>query len=481
VTPIRFAIFAGVSTDKQATEDKQSIPDQIKTCRNAIAAHRGTETAGPYIMDGYSRTDYDSLEIAMQQIPPLQQAIHAAAGDEYDILIMDNFDRLGDLGIMVGTRFRKLRKQLHSVRQSGIITPPDQYDPYASESEGIDMLVQSIIQRYRINKIRRAWNVGVPDRAQKGLHPLGSIPFGYRNGGKDQPAQIIHDEAQLVIQLKDRYLAGKTLQNLVEHANRTLPPRRADAWSRPVIKRMILRPFYAGIIRFREYIVVDKKRRLQPPSKWILAKGQHTPLWDESTYLAILAEAERRDSTRTRAQTHTLSGLLQCSTCGGKLHRHGKINSKYPLDLECKNGCISIYYNIALKLTANTFTKAIQHFSQTPSQYQLAESIDAQIAEQQQLRIRVQDGFETRLYTPDEAHARIITIETEIDRLTRQRERLIQTSVNRDRIIQLAATSMDKLKHTILHGDPTTINQLLTTLCEAITIDKHYNMKVIWR
>jgi hypothetical protein len=39
------------------------------------------------------------------------------------------------------------------------------------------MYVEGIIQSYRINKIRRGWNIGVPERARKGLHPL-SVPFG---------------------------------------------------------------------------------------------------------------------------------------------------------------------------------------------------------------------------------------------------------------------------------------------------------------
>jgi hypothetical protein len=174
---IRFAILAGVSTEQQATPEKLSIPDQLTRCRERIAQSAGIETSGPYIMDGYSRTGYDSLEVAMQEIPPLAQAIQAAAADQYDVLIMDNFDRLGDLGFIVKTRFKKLRKQLYSVRQSGKLATPRDYDPYASETDDIAMYVEGIIQSYRINKIRRGWNIGVPERARKGLHPL-RVPFG---------------------------------------------------------------------------------------------------------------------------------------------------------------------------------------------------------------------------------------------------------------------------------------------------------------
>lgn len=183
---IRFAILAGVSSDRQAHEHKDSIPDQIKFCRGKIKALGGLETVEPFIMDGYSRTDYDSLPAAMADIPPLAQCIEAATKDEYDVLMLDNFDRLGDLGLMVGARFRKLRKQLYSARQSGVLADPRTYDPHDNEAADIDMYVEGLINRYRINKMRRGWKVGVPKRIDLGLPPF-RVAYGYDRTGKDTP------------------------------------------------------------------------------------------------------------------------------------------------------------------------------------------------------------------------------------------------------------------------------------------------------
>ena len=74
---IRFGILAGVSTDVQAG-DKASIPDQIATCRRAIA-QLGAVEIDCFTMDGYSRTGYDSLADAMNDIPPLKEAIVGAS------------------------------------------------------------------------------------------------------------------------------------------------------------------------------------------------------------------------------------------------------------------------------------------------------------------------------------------------------------------------------------------------------------------
>src|SRR5690349_8041945 len=150
--PVKFGILVGVSSDVQV-EDKASIPDQIQTCRATIE-QLGGEEVGCYVMDGYSRTGYDSLADAMEDIPPLKEAIQAAEKNQYDVLILDNWDRLGDLGQLVHTRYKKYRKQIYSARQSGRLHDPDTYDPYSDESAGIDMHIQAIIQQYRMNKIR---------------------------------------------------------------------------------------------------------------------------------------------------------------------------------------------------------------------------------------------------------------------------------------------------------------------------------------
>jgi len=480
---IRFAILAGVSTDAQATPEKNSIPDQIKYCRDRIAHEQGIETSGPFVMDGYSRTGYDSLDIACNEIPPLGEAIRSAGNDQYDILIMDNFDRLGDLGLIVKTRFKKIRKQLHSARQSGKITPPELYDPYNSEDADIDMYVEGIIQSYRINKMRRAWNVGVPGRARRGLHPL-SLPFGYRVAGKDQPAVQIPEQAQLILHIKDWFLAGKTLQDICHRADVSgIQPPRAAYWSRMQIKRILQNRYYAGITTFGKLKTVDKKRIPLPPSQWITAPGRHIPLYDDSTYLAILNELDRRDGLRSRSQTYALSGLLTCSVCGKRLHRHGRVDSVYPVDLVCPAAPahVIIAYHVAHKIIAHEVTKGLSQVKATETAENAAERFHASLRAQEQLRQQIQTGYENKLYTLQEASARIVAIETEIERLTLQRDRAQKQSAHTQALLQLARQDLTRIHHWILHDDPTAVNHLLTALCQTIILTPMYDINIVWR
>lgn len=477
---IRFAILAGVSTDAQAAEDKQSIPDQVKHCRDRIRQLGGIESAGPYIMDGYSRSGYDSLDLAMQEIPPLGDAIRAAHADQYDALIMDNFDRLGDLGFNVKTRFKKLRKQLYSARQSSKLAAPSEYDPYASEEADFAMFAQSIIQTYRINKLRRAWNVGVPERAESGLHPL-STPFGYRAGHRGEPAAIVEHEAKLIVSMKDLYLRGISLQDICRYADASgIKSPRGSYWHRNVIKRIVTNPYYAGETIFGKYKTVGGKRIPQPPSAWRRGKGKHQPLWDHETYLMITAEHERRQGVRMRNTVYALTGVLVCSVCGTNIHRHGGEKYIY-LNCRAKQSHISARYDILLKLAADAVITALREHRDKPQDENAALRFDERIAAQHTLRKRIQEGYEGGLYNQQEAHQRIVSVETEIERLQRARDRALQSQHQHGILRQLTASEQDleRLRNWIIGDTPEQVNQFLTALCRII-VTPSLEMRVSW-
>lgn len=50
-----------------------------------------------------------------------------------------------------------------------------------------------------------------------------------------------------------------------------------------------------------------------------------------------------------------------------------------------------------------------------------------------------------------------------------------------DNIRKLAQTDLTALQNWILHDDPTTVNRLLTALCERIEITPGYDLNIVWR
>lgn len=280
------------------------------------------------------------------------------------------------------------------------------------------------------------------------------------------------------------YLKGLTLQQIVDLANASgTKPRRTKLWTRTVVKKIITNQFNAGVTTFGKGKTIGGKRLPVPPSQWVTGTGQHTPIIDAETYLAILNETERRDGLRSRSQTYTLTGLLTCSICGGKLHRHGKVKSPYPVDLSCLSvpPHVNIYYHLALQIVSQELVKALTHINPPESVENSSQALLGAISQQEELRRQVQNGYKARIYTQAEASKEIVAIETEIARLQRQHDRNQQHATQRAQILQLAQTDLAALQNWILHDDPTTVNRLLTALCERIEITPSYQLTIIWR
>lgn len=470
---IRFKILAGVSTVEQ-DEEKDSIPNQIETCRRVINQYRGREVGDPATFRA-SRSGYDSLPEAMQDIPALRDVIEAAERDEYDVLILDNWDRLGDLGTMVLTRYMRYRKQVVSARQSGKIQDPKTYDPYSDESAAIDMHIQGIIQKYRINKMRRGWNVGVPARIEHGLHPL-APPFGYRSFDNSQPAAQIPDETRLILQFKDMLLSGSVYEAItrVAEASGVKPPAArwkwkkqaipTNRWHTSTIRTMLENPFYAGIIRLR----------LDPP---LYGKGRHVPLWDEATYHAILAEHRRRKELHTYHQArYPLSALVYC-WCGSRINRHGADKYKY-MSCTAKYSHFSMVYDDAVKMLTGAIVDEFKRFSDSPpapiDTGTLHQRLDALAGEFEHVR----EMTRRKIYTLDQGEKEITALENEAEKLKYRIEKANERNAMREQWNR--EININNLPVMIASGDPEKVNRLLSALIEKIVIEND-DITIVWR
>jgi DNA invertase Pin-like site-specific DNA recombinase len=467
MTIYRVAILAGVSSDTQAEEDKQSIPDQIKVCRAFIARTPGAyESAGPFIMDGYSRTGYDSLELAIREIPPLAACIQAAEHDKYDVLLLDNFDRLGDLGRNVLVRFSKYKKQIYSVRQSGALYDPSTYDPSDNDSISMDMGIQQIIQAYRIHKMRRGWKVGMPGRVQQGL-PTGNPPTGYTYVNRKTPP-VINDDAPVVLRVKELFLEGMPIAHI----------SRRVGYGTSTITRWLQNPFYAGkvfIYRTRTVVPGTTLRASQPPSTWVMTQGKHKALWGQETVDAIEAEFERRSGHKARPGPHPLRGLFHCGICGaGMKHVPNKKNSARKPSLVCHKGCLTIGYDIAIDKLAERICLDLEgRRLAAPNKQTEVARLAEQIARAKARRRRVQEGYEAEppLYTHAEASARMAEIEAEIGGLEKKKARLLEVEHLGQHFGEAVKdVPMDRLGEYIRARPPEVMNKFLLGFIKQVTV-----------
>ncbi len=458
---IRFGILAGVSSDVQVI-DKDSIPDQIETCRRAIQQFNGIET-DCYIMDGYSRSGYDSLADAMEDIPPLKQAITDAEQNQYDVLIVDNWDRLGDLGQLVHTRYKKYRKQLYSARQSGRLQDPQNYDPYADESASIDIHIQGILQTYRINKLRRGWSLGMPKRIKDGLTPS-RMAYGYKYTTNREPPALDPSRAAKLIQARDMLMNGESYRVIgvllgVHHTR---------------VPTVLANPYYAGIVAYNKTLIqyVGKVRRQvkQPKSKWRVGEGKHQPIFTQAEHEEIVAEIERRNEIKRRsAVDFAFAGLLRCAVCGDRVRRH-KFGSrrKFKDVIICRSaGAKHVRYDYEefFDLTVRAIQREIEHVqldgeeeAEIDSSAVILRAIEANAKQ----RGKIQEGFERDVYSAEEAAAKLRELEREAERLQDKLEQIaVKRASQKEATAFMQTVDFTHFGEYLRHGDAKQINRLL--------------------
>lgn len=474
----RAAIFAAVSSDPQAKEDKLSLPDQIKMAREYILEEGGLETGEPFSADGYSRTGYESLPDALHDIPALKAAVEAAAQNKFDVLVVDNWDRLGGLGLMLLTRFKKYNKQLKSARQSGRVRDPKSYNASTDEVTETEIHNAQGNNIYRIQKIRRGWNVGIPGRVENGLHAL-RIPFGYQLTNKNSPAQLIPEIGAMLQQMKNMMLQGQTYTDIGKWADTIRPSALAPVWTVAAVHRTLCNPFYAGIIRFG----VMNKRKPTQKSNWKFAQGKHEPLWDESTYYALISEAKRRmEGKRNYAALYPFSGLTVCGVCDAKVNKHGKEKYEY-LACNRKHQHWSMRYVDAVEYLAPKIAAQYQAFQAAPYEPPDLTPLLKKLSGIELLRARIQEGWESGIYTKDEATAKMNKLMDEADDIQHRIDHAEDTEREREYWHARAQSAGDTVRnldyviHTMEAGE---INRTLSLLIDKIVLKKG-EIKVFWR
>jgi len=328
---MRFAIWCAVSSKAQATDDKVSLSEQEAKCRTAAVSKGWTETSGPYIVPGESRTRFVNLRDAEVAMPALSLMLNSAQHNEFDVLTLYDYTRLRELLDPIAKTLSAYGIQIYSISQPVEPLPPDQYD--SNETASTLQFVAGFTSRTEIAALRRRYKLGMPRRiSQKGL-PKGRAPYGYRKppGMEFDPNAIPAQDpakADIVIKIKDLFLAGQSLWQVAHHLNdlsiRT--PSGGSRWTDVITRHIMTNRFYCGELHFGITRRSTDPRTghvtfiNNPPSRIVKGTGAHIPLWDAATQLRIDAEFSRRGRKYTGKRTHRLSNLLYCGICGARVY-----------------------------------------------------------------------------------------------------------------------------------------------------------------
>lgn len=490
---MRFSIWAAVSTIAQAEADKASLGEQETKCRAVGLARGWSEVSGPYIVPGESRTRWVNLRDAEMEIPALHAMLEDAKRGVFDVLILYDYNRLRDLLDPVAKTLANYGAQVFSVSQPVEPIAPEEFHPYASDSESMMRGMSQIISRWQISDLRRKYLYGVSKRVRDGLPSL-RIPYGYR-----KPAGQEHDkkavpiispgQARIAVEIKEKFLSGVSYYDIRDSLHeRGIPsPEGAEWWSHAVIKRLVQNPFYAGKVSFQTHRTVrdpnspDKprvKRYVQPS---LIADGKHKALWSWEDYQAILVEIKRREGM-PRNRRYQFSGLLSCSVCGARLvHDQGVWRCKQ------KEGPIKDHIGMTLEESLAIIPRALQQalYNVDPAApRRITETPVGGVVDLERQRRRVQQAYESELYTLEEAEQKIKAIDRQIKewkdgeavrlRQTKEREAFSHT-------LEEAREILEILPAWIRGQDIRRVNTLLIKLVREIVVTPEGDVRVCLR
>lgn len=489
---MRFAILTAVSTKKQAegwnkseenkdTEDKESLVEQERKCRDIAISRGWVETGGPYVIPGKSRTTRVNLRDAEAEIPQLHAMLEDAKGRAFDVLMIYDYNRLRDLSDPVAKTLAAYGVQLFSANQPVEPLAPEEFSPYASDSEFMTRGMSSIISKWQIADLRRKYFFGVSARVKRGL-PSNRIPYAYQKPpGHEQDKKAVPipvpSQARVVVEMKNAFLAGQSYFDIRDSLNdRQIPtPQGAKEWHHRTIRLILLNPFYAGKVFFqRRRTVRDPnapgKPQLVENPDFQMADGSHQALYPWSDYLAIMAEMRRR-AKLPRNNRYNFSGLLVCSVCGARLcHDHGVWRCKAQ---GAKKDHIGMSLSEADALIPRALQRALKDEQPLSTRGSSPRDTAAEIADLEKQRRRIQNFAEREIYDADEAERRMKAINAEIRKLQDSESTRLQQQKEHEIFIntlEQARELLEELPAWIVRQPPRQVNAFLLRLCREIEI-----------
>lgn len=495
-TPIRFAIWAAVSTTEQAADDKYSLAEQESSCRAAGLSRGWMESAGMYIVAGESRTRWVNLSDAQEAIPPLKTMLDDAQAGKFDVLICKEYDRFRELLDPVARTLNHYGAQLFSVAQPIEPQTPDDYDPYGNDSEFMLRGMNQIISRAAIANLHRKYATQMPRRIlERGLPAI--IPWGYRKPmsgggtGAERSAVPVQDPDVIphIILIKDMFLAGRSTSEIADEMEARCIPnpgsrvgRTAKQWHDTTIKRILSNPFYTGYVRWgvsktRLDPRTGKTSRKYSKAGSILARGRHIPVWDDDTRAQIDAELARRKHPYRGRITRALSNLLYCPVCGALLWHATRApadgNSQRRDIWSCSKGGaphITLDDRLALESLAREIINVLRETEEIPA----PENYQKQIDELKIKRGRIGDAYASGLFDLSEFSRRAGEVDDQIKTLetqSRQNGDVVNKTNLRNQIVVRLRSHGDVIEEYLTQGDAQEVNRVLSMLFVSVVMD----------
>jgi site-specific DNA recombinase len=311
---LKAAIYARYSSDLQSI---RSIEDQIALCRQHLEQKSWTETVV------YS--DRAISGGAMVTRPGIQELIRGAANGQFNVVVAEALDRISRDQADTATIYKILA--FHGV---SIVTLSE--GEVDSMHVGFKGVMNEMFLRDLAKKTRRG-QTGVVNSGRS----AGGRCYGYDivPGEQNGILTINEDEAETVRRIMRLFVEGTSPRSIASMLNQegVAAPRGPD-WRASTINGQVHagngilnNELYIGRrIWNRRHKVTDpftgkKRMRANPESEWVINEVPDLRIVDDELWQAVKLRQQRHSRKRGGAKrpTRLLSGLLECSACGGPM------------------------------------------------------------------------------------------------------------------------------------------------------------------
>lgn len=316
----RAAIYARFSSDLQSD---RSIEDQLTLCR-AKVTREGMKVAAVF-------TDRARSGASIHGRPGVSEMLAAAKAGQFDILIVEELDRLSrsqsDLA-SIYDRLTFVGIDILTLHEGG---RTDQI------RVGVRGIVSALFLTDLAHKVRR----GAAGNIRQGKH-AGGLAYGYDvTPGKPGQWTINHAQAAIIRRIFEAYIAGERTPAIARALNaEQIKPPRGKHWQPGALtgsnnrhNGILGNEIYCGrLVWNRVRMIKDPETgkrvsRPNPETAWQRTDVPHlaivTPeIFDHAA--AIRATRRHVAPAHRRKPKALLSGLLHCGTCNGGMSIKGR-------------------------------------------------------------------------------------------------------------------------------------------------------------
>lgn len=314
---MRTAVYIRVSTEDQAREGF-SISAQRERLLAYIHSQNWVLT-DMYIDEGASAKDLHR--------PELGRLLGDVAQKKMDVVLVYRLDRLTRSVLDLYQLLQEF--EIHGVHFK---SSTEVYDTTTAIGRLFITLVAALAQWERENLAERV-KMGMGQMVRERKRPGGPAPYGYelRNG----QLQLQPEEADLVRQMFEHYVNGKSPRQIADEANaRGSRGKNGACWSSSAVLRLLKNPVYYGALRWN-YTHTTTPRANQAHD-YLLEPAAHEAIIDEALFVRAQERMKLRGSQHPRvlASSFLFSGLLYCSICQAEMrgkytHTQGKNGKAY--------------------------------------------------------------------------------------------------------------------------------------------------------